>query len=99
MFKDVLKFRDQPRLHEDRVSAGGIQAVTVPHDKAAVSRSKISNNPQKADGTAMRQMLILYAVNGSELCPARWQTRHRSVSAVSLRSGEGAHAVQVEPRS
>lgn len=47
MFKDVFKFRDQPRLHEDRVSAGEIQAVTVPHDKAAVSRSKISNNPKR----------------------------------------------------
>lgn len=52
MFKDVFKFRDQPRLHEDRVSAGGIQAVTVPHDKAAVSRSKISNSPKRQ--TALR---------------------------------------------
>lgn len=43
-FKDIL---NSERALRDRVSEGGIQVVTVPHDEAAVSRSEISNNPKR----------------------------------------------------
>lgn len=52
LFKGILNSETAAQAAWGQSVWGGIQAVTAPHDKAAVSRAKISNNPKRK--TALR---------------------------------------------